>query len=435
MGGGLTVNARKIASLLAVSVLGVGFFSPQYRAFTLLPAQVDVPAGGDVTLTPGVGWLRHLDLGGVRARDAAHGIRLSAIRDGWLRLTLAGIPLKEVAVRRVPIERVQLSGAAIGVQMRGRGSTVVALERVPTLDGRLYAPGIAAGLRIGDRLLTMNGQKVRDDVTLPRMIDRAGRDGREVLLSVRREGRTQVLRARPVFDRQLSRYRLGIYVRDGLNGIGTLTFSDVRRGRFAALGHRVQLTARSEAPEQGAILSATILGLQRAARGRPGQKLGVIRFDDGEIGRIERNGEVGVGGRLLRPLPGRTLAIATTDQVHVGDATLYTVLSGGAVEGYRIRIERTLRDRRAGSKSLVLRVVDKRLLRESGGIVQGMSGSPIVQDGLLAGAVTHVFVHDPARGYGTYAAWMYEELCVGRSVRHGSSATHPSQIAPSGRAS
>ncbi len=236
-------------------------------------------------------------------------------------------------------------------------------------------------------------------------------------LRILRDGKPLELSVRPSFDRALGRYRLGVFVRDHVAGVGTLTFSDPSSRRFAALGHRVSLAKGADAPAAGFILPAAIVGVQRAQRGKPGQKIGVIGYGS-RLGKIERNREVGVGGALEGGhLPGRRLPIASVSQVHPGRATLYTVFRDGGVRPFHLEIERVVTDRRAGAKSLVLRVTDRRLLRLAGGIVQGMSGSPIVQDGRVAGAVTHVFIHDPTRGYGTFAVWMYEDLVAAQEER------------------
>ncbi len=428
MGGDREVNTRKIASFLAITLLGGGFFSPEYRAFASLPPFLTLPAGDRIALhaVPGFGWSTQ---GRVQEAAGPNALEVSAQGDGQLALTLAGVPMKRVPVRVTPRRMVTLGGQAIGVVVHGRGTTVVGLDRIPTTEGASTAPGREAGLRVGDLLLSVDGRSVQDDRGLAASVDAAGREHRSLRLRIERDGRTLDLTAHPVFDRALGRYRLGVYVRDRMAGVGTLTFSDPAHGRFAALGHRVALTKEGPAPAAGVILPAAIVGVERAVRGKPGQKIGVIGYGAQAMGRIERNQEVGVGGSLsLARMHGRRMQLASVSQVHPGDATLFTVLQGGGVQAFRLRIDRVVPDRRAGAKSLVLRITDRRLLRLTGGIVQGMSGSPIVQDGRLAGAVTHVFIHDPTRGYGTFAVWMYEDL-VSRGahaaiVRHGTPWQH-----------
>jgi stage IV sporulation protein B len=403
------VNARKIASFLAISMLSIGFFSPEYRAFASLPSEVTVPAGDSVLLrdVPGFRWAAH---GGVRDKLSQDAMEVSASSRGEVALTLGGVPLKRVAVHTEPRHVVTLGGQAIGVVVHGDGTTVVGLDRIFTTEGTTETPAKVAGLRVGDRLISIDGIPLREDRELAPLVDAAGAEHRAVRLQIMREGKRLEVHVHPSFDRVLGRYRLGVFVRDHVTGVGTLTFSDPASGRFAALGHRVTLAKGADAPAAGFILPAAIVGVQRAQRGKPGQKIGVIGYGS-KLGKIERNKEVGVGGALEGGhLPGKRMPLASVSQVHPGSATLYTVFRDGGVRPFHLEIERVVTDRRAGAKSLVLRVTDRHLLRLAGGIVQGMSGSPIVQDGRVAGAVTHVFIHDPTRGYGTFAVWMYEDL-------------------------
>ncbi len=415
------MNARKIASLLALSLLTAGFCSPQYRALAALPDHIALPRG-DALEIQDVDVFGHRDRGGVKVLRGLHGLELVARGRGGLALTVAGLPVKHVDVQVAAPRRVLLGGQAIGVTVRG-AATIVALDRVPSVEGSLRYPAGAAGLRVGDTLTAVDGRAVHSDAALHELVQQAGKARRPVRLTVARQDGVHILKARPVFDRQLARYRLGIYVRDQLSGVGTLTFADPQSGTFAALGHSVRLAAGARLSPKGEIAPAVVFGVMRARRGRPGQKMGALDLSQLPLGQITQNTDVGIGGRLARLPKGRLLPIATVSEVRTGPATLYTVLHDHKVEAFRVRIDRVIADRRAGSKGMVLRIVDRRLLRRSGGIVQGMSGSPIVQGGRLAGAVTHVFVHDPWRGYATFAQWMDEALCkpAGGNVRQSAS--------------
>ncbi len=415
------MNARKIASLLALSLLTAGFCSPQYRALAALPDHIALPRG-DALEIQDVDVFGHRDRGGVKVLRGLHGLELVARGRGGLALTVAGLPVKHVDVQVAAPRRVLLGGQAIGVTVRG-AATIVALDRVPSVEGSLRYPAGAAGLRVGDTLTAVDGRAVHSDAALHELVQQAGKARRPVRLTVARQDGVHILKARPVFDRQLARYRLGIYVRDQLSGVGTLTFADPQSGTFAALGHSVRLAAGARLSPKGEIAPAVVFGVMRARRGRPGQKMGALDLSQLPLGQITQNTDVGIGGRLARLPKGRLLPIATVSEVRTGPATLYTVLHDHKVEAFRVRIDRVIADRRAGSKGMVLRIVDRRLLRRSGGIVQGMSGSPIVQGGRLAGAVTRGFVHDPWRGYATFAQWMDEALCkpAGGNVRQSAS--------------
>jgi len=412
------VNARRIASLLALSLFAAGFCSPQYRALAQLPDHITLPRGDALRLS-GLGAFGHRAEGGVRFVGGQGGLQLQARGSGSAVLTFGPVPVKRVAVRATAPRRVLLGGEAIAVTVRGR-STVAALDRVPTTEGPLRFPAGEAGLRVGDVLLSIDGHDVRTDGALHELVQSAGQKGRPVRVTVLREDGRHTLRLQPAFDRRLGRYRIGVYVRDQLSGVGTLSFADPERRTFAALGHPVALAAGARLSGRGEIAPAVVFGVLKAKRGRPGQKLGALDASLSPVGRITRNADVGIGGRLAHLPQGRLVAIATPAEVHAGPAELYTVLRGHKVEAFAVRVERVVLDRRAGSKGMVVRIVDRRLIELSGGIVQGMSGSPIVQDGRLVGAVTHVFVHDPTRGYATFASWMDRTLCFdGGSVRQG----------------
>jgi stage IV sporulation protein B len=163
---------------------------------------------------------------------------------------------------------------------------------------------------------------------------------------------------------------------------------------------------------EGRIVPAVIAGVQRGRRGQPGEKIGLFHQTQGILGTIERNTDCGIFGRMLRApgrMPAEKIPVATQDEVRPGPAEMLTVVSQQEVERFDIEIIRIRRTERPTSKGLVLRVTDPELLAQTGGIIQGMSGSPIIQDGRLVGVVTHVFVNDPTRGYGVLAEWMVSE--------------------------
>lgn len=421
------MNGRKIASLLAVAALCAGFLSPEYRSFVAVPTEVEIPRGEHLRVPVRLPGLGALSLAGARARARSGAVDLLPSA-GRVELRVGALPVKTLRVVVVPQRHVRLGGQSIGVIARGRGAGVVGYGYFPVVSGGLASPAFQAGVRVGDRLTAVDGRPLQDSRVLLSQVERAGRAGRPLRLTVLRQGRRLDFRAQPRLDRQLARYRLGIYVRDRMVGVGTLTFSDPQTRAFAALGHGVDADAGGRL--RGVIVPAAVVGVDRARTGRPGRKIGVLGAALPAIGRIERTSDVGIGGELREDVGGRLLPIATLNQVHPGPARLYTVLHGGRVRGYGVRIDRILLDRRMGAKAIALHVTDPRLIRETGGIVQGMSGSPLVQDGRLAGAVTHVLVHDPRRGYAVFAEWMYRDLAAGRraadhacdGLRHGGGA-------------
>lgn len=206
---------------------------------------------------------------------------------------------------------------------------------------------------------------------------------------------------------------LGLYVEDPAAGVGTLTFYDRTSGTFAALGHRITELGgqRRVWLEGGKIVAARISGIEQGQRGSPGEKIGTFSGPDDIIGTIASNTRFGLFGKLETDLPeGEEVPVALAHQVHTGPARILTVVQGSTVQEFSVEIVRVYRQLRPHDKGLVIKVTDPQLLSLTGGIVQGMSGSPIIQDGRLVGAVTHVFVNDPTRGYGVLAEWMLEEM-------------------------
>ena len=342
-------------------------------------------------------------------------LSLAARRPGVARVELSlfgWMPLRPVTVEVVPRVEVIPGGQAVGVMVRARGVLVVDYAPVPLDDGRTADPARQAGIEPGDLILRINGEAVDSDAEAVALIDAAGRQGKPVELEVQRGQRVFRRSLQPVYNRDQQRYAIGVWVRDRAAGVGTLTFYDPASGRYAALGHGVaDPETRVALPvESGQILPARITAVEPSRRGHPGEKIGVVAPGAPALGTIERNTPVGITGRLLvEPRPGpwsRPVPVATASEVRPGPAQIVTVVEGERPEVFDVEIQRVTAS--GDGRDLVIRVTDPGLLARTGGIVQGMSGSPILQDGRLVGAVTHVFVNDATRGYGVLAERMVE---------------------------
>lgn len=345
---------------------------------------------------------------------------LEPVRQGSARLAVrlfGVIPLRSREVTVLPEIWVVPGGEAIGVLMAAHGMVITGFSPVPVGDGRTEEPARRAGLKVGDLLTSVNGQPVHTAGQLGALV--AQSRGRPVVVEVRRLGKKLRFLVRPA---RLSeggsansparpQWRLGVYVEDPTAGVGTLSFWEPRTGVYGALGHMItdSLSHREVPLNDGRIVPAVIAGVQPGRRGRPGEKIGLFHHSQGVLGTIERNTACGIFGRIVRPPgspSGRMIPVATREEVHPGPAEMLTVVEQQRVERFRVEILRVRRSSSPTSKGLVLRVDDRRLLSRTGGIVQGMSGSPIMQDGRLVGVVTHVLVNDPTRGYGVLAEWM-----------------------------
>ncbi|MCR4419690.1 MAG: SpoIVB peptidase [Clostridia bacterium] len=333
-----------------------------------------------------------------------------------LRLELLGlIPVRTVTVHIVEPPEVVPGGHCIGVLLRTSGAVVVGFAPITSGGGETVNPAREAGFVLGDTITRIDGHTVAGEDQVAYLVDRAGRAGKTVRVTVRRGGELKTLVVRPLFCRETGRYRIGLYVRDSAAGVGTLTFYLPREKVFAALGHMVVDSNSEPVPlADGRIVGASVQGIQQARQGRPGEKIGLFLDRTDLQGSILRNTRFGIFGSLDR-LPRRSLyrqpvPVALAHQVHSGRAEMLTVINGEEIERFEVEIERVMPQQREDGRGLLLRVTDPRLLALTGGIVQGMSGSPILQDGTLVGAVTHVFVHDPTRGYGVLAEWMLAEM-------------------------
>lgn len=295
-------------------------------------------------------------------------------------------------------------GAAVGVAISTQGVLVVGMGE---------GAGMQAGLRAGDLLLSVNGIPLSDATVLTDAVTAA--EGQPLSLVIDREGRERTVMVTPRFDQSAGSWRLGLWVRDSTAGVGTLTYYDPQNGAYGALGHAITDTdTGSILPvRQGGLMQAEIVDVRKGQRGTPGELRGSFLREQVRLGNVKKNNVFGIFGALdaswQNPLYPEGLPVGDRDQVHTGAASILSTVSGGEVREYTVEITQVIRQNAPAPKSMILRVTDERLLSATGGIVQGMSGSPILQDGQIVGAVTHVFVSDPTQGYGVYIDWMLEE--------------------------
>ncbi len=323
------------------------------------------------------------------------------------RLRLLGaVPIKTVAVQVTDTPTVMVCGTPFGIKLYTEGVLVVGLADVQTAVGGA-TPAAAAGICVGDTLLTVNGQPVGSNEALAAAINAC--EGRSVTLRVRRNGVEFSATFTPVHPVDGTGYRAGMWVRDSTAGVGTLTFYDPDTGAFAGLGHAVSDpdTGQPLTLSQGEIVPARIYGVTKSLSGDPGElKAG---FTAGTLGRLHRNAVNGLYGQLTGyPLTGIRVPVAMKQQVSEGPAQIYTTVDGDGPRYYDVVIRQIRYNASAVTRHMVIEVTDPALLDKTGGIVQGMSGSPIIQNGKLIGAVTHVLVDDPTRGYGIFAETMLE---------------------------
>lgn len=329
-----------------------------------------------------------------------------------LRFRLFGLlPLGGVQVNVVQPIQVAPAGHSIGVTIKAT-TIVVGHGTIKTSEGAMQ-PSKDVGLQVGDMLLAANNSKLPSVAEVAQEIERSGRDGKPLVLIVKREGQELEFKIRPVFCQETKGWRIGLYIRDDAAGVGTLTFVDRESKTFGALGHIIADAETNSALEvrEGKIVRSRVTAIEHGRSGFPGEKRSIIIDEASVLGLFNQNTGIGIFGDMLEDLTsdGNLMPVALVDEVMPGKAEILTVIEDEKIERFEISITKVLKQYVPGGKGLIIKVTDPDLLARTGGIVQGMSGSPILQNGRLVGAVTHVFVNKPDTGYGVFAEWMVQE--------------------------
>ena len=301
-------------------------------------------------------------------------------------------------------------GRAVGIKLFSDGVMVVGFSAVAGAEGS-SAPARDCGLREGDIITHINREEVDSIEEVQSVLQEVG--GKPMSIRAVRDDKTVQLTAQAVQCGSDGQYKLGAWIRDSMAGIGTLTFCEPATGRFGALGHGINDvdTAQLMPLQSGSIMYSEVTDVKKGEKGAPGELHGAFQVNR-DLGELYANTASGVFGRLedgtltdgLEPVP-----VAERKEVKTGAATILSNIAGDQVEGYQVEIIRVYPANGADTRNLMLKVTDPRLLETTGGIVQGMSGSPILQNGKLVGAVTHVLVNDPTQGYGILAENMLLE--------------------------
>ncbi|MBO5797119.1 MAG: SpoIVB peptidase [Clostridia bacterium] len=323
-------------------------------------------------------------------------------KDATVRL-LGVFPVKQVAVKEAGDMDVVLGGTVFGMKLYTSGVLVVGLTDVDTASGRCR-PAADAGICVGDVIEAINGQKVTTKGEVATLLERSG--GRGVTVQVRRDGISFPVQFAPVLSTGEGRYKAGLWVRDSSAGIGTMSFYVPATGVFAGLGHPIcdVDTGETLPISGGEIVPARVYSITKSVRGDAGELCG--GFDGTGCGTLTVNGKTGVYGLCQKPVTGELVTVAPRQEVTTGPARILCTLDDSGPQWFDIQITKV---RYSGSEPhMDVKVTDPELLKQTGGIVRGMSGSPIMQKGKLVGAVTHVLVNDPTRGYAIFAETMLD---------------------------
>lgn len=319
---------------------------------------------------------------------------------------LGTIPVKDVGITDKPSGTVFVSGEAFGIKLYTDGVIVVGTKDVE-LDGKTVNPAMEAGICVGDVIISINGINVysSDDV-----IDAINNNnGLDYRIKVKRDGRYKNFTLKPVYSNKEGCYKAGMWVRDSTAGIGTVTFYNKQSGMFAALGHQINDVDTNEIMPllEGEAVGATVTGVQSGNKNTAGSLC--CRFEDYTVGRLMENTSCGIYGSYTSVSDKtKEYTVAAAQEVKKGSAQIISTVDGNSPQTYDIEIVK-VNYKGDGEKDIVFKVKDDKLIEKTGGIVQGMSGSPIIQNNKLVGAVTHVIVDNPKKGYGIFAQTMYEK--------------------------
>ena len=303
-------------------------------------------------------------------------------------------------------------GSCIGVTLATDGVLVVDISDINTSDSFLPSPAKKAGIKPGDLIQSFNGTKIETVDDLENAISAS--NGTDSKITLNRDGNSREVLIKPVCATAEKEFKIGAWVKDAASGIGTLTFYDPKTSAFGALGHGICDPDTKEIMkiQNGNILAASIVSVDKGEKGIPGELNGIFKESDTILGEINKNNECGIFGTAEKSVytSKPAIPIATRSEVTVGPAKILTCIHGEIVEEFSIEISKIMPKTSAVQKGMIIKITDEKLLSKTGGIVRGMSGSPIIQNGKLIGAITHVFINDPARGYGIFIENMLADI-------------------------
>lgn len=340
--------------------------------------------------------------------------KLDYVKDSIEVRFLGLIPVKSIPVTRVNDLEVYPGGTSIGIKLSTEGVLVVGFSEIETENGTVESPAGNSGLKLGDLLISINNQKIESSKDLSKKLKAV--DEPFVNIEYIRDNEKNSLSLELL--KEEDDYKLGLWVRDSTSGIGTLTFYHNETNKFGALGHSITDgdTNKMFTIKDGELVSSSIINVKKGEKGNPGELRGIFTDKNSNIGRIEKNTHAGIFGesseQLINPIFNKPIKVGFRNEIKEGPATILTTVDEEGPKEYEIEIVNLLPQDVSGPKSMVIKVTDEELLEKTGGIVQGMSGSPIIQDGKIVGAVTHVLINKPEVGYGIYIEWMLQDAGI-----------------------
>ena len=307
-------------------------------------------------------------------------------------------------------DELYLGGDSIGIEVQYDGVVISGTYAIHT-DSGLYDPK-DHGIEVGDRIIAVNEQKISSMNDLYNALSNYQNPKNELQLTIVRNQEPINVHLLTQYNKTQKNFQSGLYIKDKITGVGTLTFYDPTHKTFGALGHEIMDSDLKEIADvhQGTIYPATVTSITKAQEHIAGEKHATIAYHQ-PVGTVTQNTPIGIYGTYDQVIDAnaKKLPWAKQSEIHTGKAMIYTVLNGDEIKPYEIEITRLHKQKQTDMKGIEFAITDQALLQESNGVIQGMSGSPIVQDGKIIGAITHVITSDPHKGYGVYIEWMLEQ--------------------------
>ncbi|MDO6655187.1 SpoIVB peptidase [Anaerobacillus sp. 1_MG-2023] len=411
---------RKLLGVVLLGFLIALGFSKPVQLFLTIPDEIIMFEGDQTRISsviPAVASLGSTEVASLDQQQSNLTINGKKSGSDILDLTVGDFPVKKVGVKVLPDFKVIPGGQSIGVKLNTRGVLVVGHHLIHTNEGD-RSPGEIADIQVGDIITKINGQAVKKMSDIGTIVKKAGSDGNALKVTIVRENEELSKKLIPVKDKQNESYRIGLYIRDSAAGVGTLTFYHPNTKKYGALGHVISDmdTKKPIVVNHGEIYPSSVTSIEKGSNGHPGEKLARFSNKAQKLGTITRNSPFGIFGEMndevKKGMYDQPMPIALSHQVKEGPAKILTVVKGSEVKEYDVEVISSIPQKFPATKGMVIKVTDPELLKETGGIVQGMSGSPIIQEGKVIGAVTHVFVNDSTSGYGVHIEWMLEEAGI-----------------------
>lgn len=325
-----------------------------------------------------------------------------------LPIVLAASLFAPIAVKAE--DELYLGGDSIGIEVQYDGVIISGTYAIPTENG--YYDPKDHGIEIGDRIIAVNDQKIGSMNDLYVALSGYQNPQNKLQFTIVRNQKTIKVDMLTQYNQKQKNFQSGLYIKDKITGVGTLTFYDPAHKTFGALGHEIMDSDLKEIADvhQGSIYPATVTSITKAQDHIAGEKNATISYQQ-RIGEVTQNTPIGIYGHYeqVNQSDIKKMQWASQDEIHTGQATIYTVLNGNEIKPYQIKITKLHKQKQIDMKGIEFTITDEALIRECNGVIQGMSGSPIVQDGKIIGAVTHVITSDPHKGYGVYIEWMLEQ--------------------------